>query len=70
MRRAHFRVVGRFGHASRVEEGTFTIDRGARVVRVRGKGRRKFYEWSLDSVAEWVVFCATRAELAEKRRGE
>lgn len=66
-RRARFRVAGRLDMASRFQEGTLTIDRGARTIAVRPLRRRKAYELPLDVVAEWICRQVLRVEAARKK---
>ena len=52
MARSRFKVCGRLDHASRVSDGTVTIDRGAGLFSVRPLRRRTTYTLPLDKVAE------------------
>lgn len=64
-RAAHFRVVGRLDMASRVIEGTVTIENG--IFRVRPLRRRKFYDLPLSTVADMVCQRMIKAETFRAR---
>lgn len=63
----HFRVTGRFESASRINEGTVTIDRNARTFSVRQLRHRRVFTVSLDYVADHVVRSMLAAEVREKK---
>ena len=67
MRRARFKLVGRFdGTAGATlvieQEGNYAL------MRVRPTRRRREYVLPLDDVARSVIFHVVRAELRDKRR--
>lgn len=67
MKRAHhFRITARLDMASRLIQGTVTIDpRGTFIVRPHR--RRRTYELPLDQVADMVVKRLVAAELLRSR---
>lgn len=64
---ARFRVAGRLDMASRTQEGTVTVDRGADLFSVRPLRRRRIYTLPLSKVAEMVCQKIIMAEAREKR---
>jgi hypothetical protein len=64
---ARFRVSGRLDMASRTQEGTVTIDRGADLFSVRPLRRHRSYTLSLSRVAEMVCQKIIAHEAREKR---
>ncbi len=67
MSRARFPVVGLLDNASKVQRGTFTIDRATGIVAVRAHRRRRIYRLPLSAVADWIVQSILKAEDRERR---
>lgn len=66
-RSAHFRVFAALDMASRGQEGTVSIDRGAGLFEVRPLRRRRTYVLPLSTVAQMVVRAILAGEEREKR---
>jgi hypothetical protein len=64
MRRARFRVFGRFDGAT---AATVEVDRAAGLFTVRPLRRRRTFTLPLAAVAEMVIWRIVRAEVAERR---
>lgn len=64
---ARFRVIGRFDKASRVQQGTVTINRDAGLFTVRPLRRHKEFTLPLDKVADMVVQALVKAEVAARK---
>lgn len=64
---ARFKTIGQFDQ-SYIQPATIEIDRGANLISVRPKGRRRTYTLPLSSVAEIICWRVIRAELLEKKR--
>lgn len=67
MSRVRLRVIGRLDLASRVTEGTVTIERDAGLFEVRPLRRRRTYVLPLSTVADMVCQRIIKAELFTKR---
>lgn len=66
-RPARARVLGRFDHASRIQEATVTLNRAAGIFEVRPLRSRRSYDLPLGVVAEMVVQRLIKAEAFIKR---
>lgn len=64
---ARFKTIGQFDQ-SYIQSATIEIDRGANLISVRPKGRRRTYTLPLSTVAEIICWRVIRAELLEKKR--
>lgn len=64
---ARFKIVGQFDQ-SYMQKATIEIDRGANLISVRPKGRRRIYTLPLSSVAEIICWRVIKAELLDKKR--
>ena len=64
---ARFKVLARLDQASRLMEGTVTINRAAGTFTVRPLGRRRVYELPLATVADLVVQRIIKAEVFGRR---
>lgn len=66
-RRIHIRVHGRLDAASRIQQGTMTIDVGAGLISVRPLRRHRTYELPLEHIASYIVRKVIMTELALKK---
>ena len=70
MRKAKFRVHGRFDSAGASQVATVTITRDTKVFKVRPLRRRKSYELPLSAVAAMVCQQLIMAEWYERQRAK